>query len=178
VPKADPSAGTHRLRRWERSAGRLPPLSSEGARKRQPHTPTKVSARRRCRRTTTPSFRSRHRSASCSPAMPGSSAKPGSTTLGWRPGGTPVPAAGHRRRLPTPAGGGGRGVFLDQSDPFRFGLARSLDGVAAYLESARVATTTNRTRGRDWSNRDHRRPPRPGGQEGRHRRREDPPRPA
>jgi hypothetical protein len=69
--------------------------------------------------------------------MPGSSAKPGSTTLGWRPGGTPVPAAGHRRRLPTPAGGGGRGVFLDQSDPFRFGLARSLDGVAAYLESAR-----------------------------------------
>ena len=30
-----------------------------------------------------------------------------------------------------------RGVFLDQSDPFRFGLARSLDGVAADLESAR-----------------------------------------
>ena len=29
------------------------------------------------------------------------------------------------------------GVFLDQSDPFRFGLARSLDGVAAYLEFSR-----------------------------------------
>ena len=29
------------------------------------------------------------------------------------------------------------GVFLDQRDPFRFGLALSLDGVAAYLESAR-----------------------------------------
>jgi hypothetical protein len=29
------------------------------------------------------------------------------------------------------------GVFLDQSDPFRFGLVRSRDGVAAYLESAR-----------------------------------------
>lgn len=28
------------------------------------------------------------------------------------------------------------GVFLDPSDPFRFGLARSLDGVAAYLEAA------------------------------------------
>jgi len=70
--------------------------------------------------------------------MPGSSAKPGSTTLRWRPGRRPVTAAGHRRRLPTPAGGGGRaGVFLDQSDPFRFGLPRSLDGVAAYLESAR-----------------------------------------
>ena len=51
-------------------------------------------------------------------------------------GGRAVPAAGHHRRLPTSAGPGGRGLFVDQSDPFRFGLARSLDGVAAYLESA------------------------------------------
>jgi hypothetical protein len=173
VPKADPSAGTHRLRRWERSAGRLPPLSSEGARKRQPHTPTKVSARRRCRRTTTPSFRSRHRSASCSPAMPGSSAKPGSTTLGWRPGGRPF------RLLVTADAYPHLRAAVDAGSSSTK-VTRSGSGwPAAWTESPPtssppgVATTTNRTRGRDWSNRDHRRPPRPGGQEGRHRRRED-----
>jgi hypothetical protein len=58
-------------------------------------------------------------------------------TLRWRPGRTPCSGCCHLRHLPTPAGGGGCGVFLDQSDPFRFGLPRSLDGVAAYLESAR-----------------------------------------
>ena len=36
-----------------------------------------------------------------------------------------------------------------------------------------VATTTNHTRGRGWTTPGHRRPPRPEGQEGRHRRRED-----
>jgi AcrR family transcriptional regulator len=30
------------------------------------------------------------------------------------------------------------GVFLDESDPFAFGLERSLDGVAAYMESRRA----------------------------------------
>jgi hypothetical protein len=70
------------------------------------------------------------------------------------------------------------GVFLYQNDPFRFGLPAAWTESPPTSSPPGVATTTNRTRGRDWSNRDHRRPPRPGGQEGRHRRREDPPRPA
>jgi AcrR family transcriptional regulator len=37
------------------------------------------------------------------------------------------------------------GVFLDDSDPFAFGLERSLDGVAAYMEAAAQGRTAPRT---------------------------------
>lgn len=37
------------------------------------------------------------------------------------------------------------GVFLDDSDPFRFGLERSLDGVAAYIEAVAAGNTEERS---------------------------------
>ena len=37
------------------------------------------------------------------------------------------------------------GVFLDESDPFAFGLERSLDGVAAYIEAVAQGRTVERT---------------------------------
>jgi AcrR family transcriptional regulator len=36
------------------------------------------------------------------------------------------------------------GVFLDESDPFRFGLERSLDGVAAYMSDVATGTAPRR----------------------------------
>jgi hypothetical protein len=43
------------------------------------------------------------------------------------------------------------GVFLDQSDPFRFGLPAAWTESPPTSSPPGVATTTNRTRGRGWT---------------------------
>jgi hypothetical protein len=85
----------------------------------------------------------------CRPATPGSSAKPAND----------AEVAAREDALfrllviadAYPPLRAGAGVFLDQSDPFRFGLARSRTESPPTSSPPRVATTTNRTRGRGWT---------------------------